>query len=125
MRKKWNIQFNNATISIIALTLLLFISPCKVRNFIQAEIGVLQTEVANKSQTTLNKTNCVELELAITSVKSNNDFLKYTSLPIAGIELPFRHFTSITNYNSTYTNRNHSGSNVPLYILYQNFKNYL
>lgn len=42
----------------LSLCVLLLVSPCRVRNFIQAETGVSTTKVLNKSQTTVSNSNC-------------------------------------------------------------------
>lgn len=51
--------------------LLLLISPCKVRHFIQDELGIAKTEVLNKSQTTLSSSSCViSTQVAVKSITS-------------------------------------------------------
>ena len=37
-------------LSVVSLAFLLLVSPCKVRNFFQAELGLPQTEVSNKNK---------------------------------------------------------------------------
>lgn len=59
----------------VGLILLLLISPCNVRNFIQEELGLPQTEVANKSKTYLSNSNCDSFsKTTFTLVKPSIDF---------------------------------------------------
>lgn len=122
---KDNCKINKMTLilSIFGLVLLLFFSPCKVRNFIQAELGVSKTTVSNKSQTTLNNTNCNSYEATIKT------FVKKTSHPqqLAVIEsnIDFAVSNFNVNFSPSYKVRNYSTTSIPLYILYQQFKDYL
>lgn len=111
---------------VLGLVLLLLLSPCRVRNFLQSELGIPQTEVSNKNITTVNSTNCTTLEnsetvFSIAKTVTHN----LLSLAINNVDFAFDviHFT--TKSASFYFTRNSSVSVVPLYILYQNFKVYL
>lgn len=111
-------------LSVLGLALLLLLSPCKVKNFIQAELGVPQTKVLNKSQTTLSQSICLGVEVSeLVEVTARPDF-KHHYFPISGtffIELPNN---SLHHAISPGQSRNHPVPEVPLYILYQNLKVY-
>ena len=44
-------------LSVVSLAFLLLVSPCKVRNFFQAELGLPQTEVSNKNKSAPKNNN--------------------------------------------------------------------
>ena len=110
---------------ILGLSLLLLLSPCKVRNFIEGELNIPQTEVANKSQTTFSNTNCSELEFATNSLTQEKSSSEDAHPAVLEFDSPFIVSNLSTNYTQPHINRNHSASTIPLYILYQNFKDYL
>ena len=126
VKMKANFKTNriNSILSIFGLVLLLLLSPCKVRNFIQAELEIPQTTVLNKSQTTISQTNCQTLEVSenIQSVSKPSFNQPAFLIPEAS---PF-HFTTYLFKHSfnLKASRNHEVSNVPLYILYRNLKVY-
>lgn len=108
------------------LIVLLLVSPCKVRNHIQAVLGHPQTEVTNKSLATLTVT--CEAHPVVTNQTSlaknhgpyfpailNNNLYKGT---FETVDLP----SSSTAFDSK---RNQSAAFIPYYILYQNFKDFL
>jgi len=117
-----NYQSNkiNLSLSAFGLVLLLFISPCKVRNFIQAELGVTQTKVLNKSQSTISLSNCQTIAFS-ENIKTNfQQDLKHFDLSILEnnyltVEVDLSKFSLIS-----LPTRILSKSNIPLYILYQN-----
>ena len=114
---------NNLYLSIIGLVILLLLSPCKVRNFIQAELGVSQTEVLNKSQTTISQSNCKTFEVSKVVKNPSKKAFNQNEYQI----LTNYHFDFITpnffkhsfNLNSLRIGKK---QNIPLYILYQHFK---
>lgn len=110
---------------VLGLVLLLLLSPCKVRNFIQAELGIPQTEVANKNQTTFSNSNCNDLEITSTTLVKEKPHYQYLPATIEYVGLAFNVTDITNNYFQPQTVRNHSASAIPLYILYQNFKDYL
>ncbi len=63
---------------------LLVLSPCKVRNFIQAQLGVPQTEVLNKSQTTREQANCRVYEAIPKQIVNAGSFDKYVPFAATG-----------------------------------------
>src|SRR5690606_41833548 len=63
-------------LSVFGLATLLLLSPCKVRNFIQAEVGVPQTTVLNSSQTSISTTSCVAFDVAESKHSSSTPITK-------------------------------------------------
>ncbi|MFN0728074.1 hypothetical protein [Polaribacter gochangensis] len=114
----------NSILSIFGLVLLLVISPCKVRNFIQAELGIPQIEVLNKNQSTISESNCQTFEFSETIQTITKPTFQQPDFLISGAS-PFN-FASYLFKNSfnLNTSRNQQVSDVPLYILYQNLKVY-
>lgn len=115
----------STALSVLGLALLLLVSPCQVRNFIQAELGLPQTEVSNKSKTALTQSSCQTPEvsetdlipttrstLSVSPIEPQSNYLGFKSLDLPAIFSPF-------------TERNHPVAFVPFYILYRNFKVYL
>lgn len=125
MKQKLNITPKSAILPVLGFALLLLFSPCKVRNLIQAELGTSQTEVSNKSQTVINNASCISLEIASsTLVKEKAPTYQYSPAYLTKQEVVL----NVSNSNSPakpFAARSHSASAVPLYILYQNFKDYL
>ena len=114
----------NAILSVIGLVLLLLLSPCKVRNFIQAELGIPQTKVLNKSQSTISQANCQNFELSKNVQTISGKNLQYPDLPsskASSFEIAINLIKDSFNLG---TLRNQLISNVPLYILYQNIQVY-
>jgi hypothetical protein len=117
-------KFNNFTsvFSVVALGLLLLVSPCKVRNFIQAELGVEQTQVSNKSQSFVPQFNCQHLEHAEANALISKTGLEFTSY--AG-SLNFNVNLDTISHRSLVVKHDTSSkvaSSVPLYILYNHLK---
>ena len=110
----------------LGLTLLLLLAPCRVRNFIQEELGLTQTEVSNKNIATVNHSACSTVNTTET-VFSNIKSLTQSSplLTKNKVDFSFNAIDFKTNLASSYNTRNSSVSVVPLYILYQNLKVYL
>lgn len=124
MKEKLEIKKHYSSIlSIFGLVLLLLLSPCKVRNFIQAEVGVPQTNVLNKSQATIS-TSCVAFDVAeinhssSTSVKKALDF--FVNETLFAIHFPVHSKTT----NTLRISKSKLISSIPLYILYQNIQVY-
>lgn len=125
MKEFFKSKNTTALLPILGLVLLILLSPCKVRNFIQFELGVPQTEVSNKSKTTYNNSDCDHFDNTVLTIAKG----KSTSQP-----LPHSNFDSIfnlkrlefaSNYSCLGQKTLESVVGVPLYILYQNFKDYL
>ena len=121
-----NIKTIRSIFPVLGLTLLLLLAPCRVRNFIQEELGLTQTEVSNKNITTVNRSACSTVNTTET-VFSNIKSLTQSSplLTKNKVDFSFNAIDFKTNLASSYNTRNSSVSVVPLYILYQNLKVYL
>lgn len=124
MNDRTSILKFNPYLPIFGLVLLLLLSPCKIRNFIQTTLGSPKTAVLNKSQSTISHLDCFTFEIS-DIVHSNPkptlaqpDFiLPETFIFGSEIDLGHRLYISITS-------ENHPVSDIPFYILYQNFKAY-
>lgn len=124
MKEAKSIKPIGALLPIIGLAILLLLSPCKVRNFIQTELGIPQTEVTNKSQTTLKTSTCNDYQigtLTVVKAKSSTQFLP--SFPEANVE--YRSDGVVNKCIHYSKERSLSVSPIPFYILYQNLKVYL
>lgn len=110
--------------SVFGLVLLLLLSPCKVRNFIQAELEIPLTTVLNKSQSTISQSNCQTLEFseAIPSISK----ISFQQSDFQKIEASSFDFTSYVLKHAFLfnTSKSQHAKDVPLYILYQNLKVY-
>lgn len=127
MRKLNKIPNTSSLLPIIGLVILLFFSPCKVRNFIQAKLNLPLTEVSNKSQTTTSKLSCYSSEVTDVSLLQTMPFVKILPVFIDSFFNTSSQF--VANFpNKTRTNyqkKRHVTSSVPLYILFKNFKAHL
>lgn len=111
-------------LSIIGLVLLLLLSPCKVRNFIQSELGSPQTKVLNKSQSTINHRNCQQIEVDETNQKISKPTLIDSKL-LAKVHYKLKGLNRFEKeVDFTPSIKKHVDLNVPLYILYQNLNLY-
>ena len=124
MRKLTKISNTSTLFPIIGLIFLLLFSPCKVRNFVQAELNVPQTEVSNKSQTTYNQMSCYDNEITDTSLIQVASSIK--TLP-AFLTKAFNFSFSFTEsfpskQIANYQKKRFRSSSIPLYILFKNFK---
>ncbi|NLZ94236.1 MAG: hypothetical protein GX921_00220 [Bacteroidales bacterium] len=124
MKKELKIKEISLILSIFGLVLLLLFSPCKVRNFIQVELGIPQTDVLNKSQSIVYQSDCITFEVSKT-VQS------YTKPSLHHPDFFFTEIVSLEpSSNQTillsipFASENKLTSDVPLYILYQNLKIY-
>lgn len=113
-------------ISIWGLVLLLIISPCKVRNYIQEELGLPKTEVSNKSQTTLKNVSCHSFDNQTLDIKSKKSEVT-KKVSFSNFLYPL-----VWNVQKTFVPRSKIKQKkdlitppTPYYILYQNFKDYL
>jgi len=124
VKESCKINKMNSTLSIFGLVLLILLSPCKVRNFIQAELGIPQTKVLNKSQSTISESNCQTFEFSETIQTITKPTFQQSDFLIS--EASHFDFASYLFKNSFNLNtpRTQQVSDVPLYILYQNLKVY-
>ena len=111
-------------LSIFGLVLLLLLSPCKVRNFVQSELGIPQTIVLNKSQTTIAQSSCQTFELVETvELVSEPTVQKANLLSLETSRFDVSSYVEKHSFNLT-SARGQQVSDVPLYILYQHLKVY-
>lgn len=126
MKEKINIKAKSTLLPFLGLALLLLFSPCKVRNYIQAELGLSQTEVASKSKTTFTSVGCSAFEISeATSALTKSGIQSAPILAENSTAIAFRKTVSTHKSTTFHTTRNLLISVVPLYILYKNFKVYL
>src|SRR5690606_37726271 len=110
----------------LGLVVLLCLSPCKVRNYIQSEFGALQTEVSNKSQTTINTANCNVFDVADAALNAAKPSIKHLAALVANnTDFTLNAIDFNNKPTITYNTKSESVSFVPFYILFQNFKVYL
>ena len=127
MKETRTIKNKIALLSIFGLVLLLLLSPCKVRNFIETQLDLPRTEVANKSLSSFNSSNCTSFEITKTNTTTAKSSAQFVPAFVEN-KMQFAFITTVdytpksTNH---YTNNEQSLSLVPLYILHQNFKAYL
>ncbi len=126
VRGRFNIKSKSALFTVIGFTFLLLLSPCKVRNYIQSELGIPQTEVTNKSQLTISASDCNNIEVSDAAITFSKPSTHHISV------LLFNDSTFAVKIVGTLTKSiNHFNANslsvtsIPLYILYQNFKAFL
>lgn len=110
---------------VLGLVLLILLSPCKVRNFIQFELDVPQTEVSNKSKASYNDSNCDHFDASVIALAKGKD--TFDPLPYSNFVSTFniKRFEFSSNHSKVDCNSIESAIQVPLYILYLNFKDYL
>ena len=109
---------------VFGLAVLLLLSPCKVRNFIQAGLDLPQTEVSNKSQSTVSQAFCKILVVSDAVEATSKPIDQLFNDPHSQAEQSTLEVTSHKPCFSFYTSRNLSVSEVSLYILYQNLQIY-
>lgn len=114
----------NSNLFVFGLVLLLLFSPCKVRNFLQAELGVPQTKVLVKNQTTIAQSDCYTFETPETAQNFSKPIFQESSLLISDDSC--FDLTSYTLKHSFGQNKTSivEAIDVPLYILYQNIQIY-
>ncbi len=123
MRKLTKISNTSTLFPIIGLIFLLLFSPCKVRNFVQAELNVPQTEVSNKSQTTYNQISCYDSKITDASLIQVASSIKI--LPVfltRAFNFSFYFIESLQSKQTNYQKKRFRSSSIPLYILFKNFK---
>lgn len=107
-------------LSVFGLACLLLLSPCKIRNVIQAQVGLPQTTVLNKSQTTISTTGCVAFDVAEIKHASSTPVTKtvdnFFNEKLFAFHSPIQ--SKATNAIRISTSK--PIPSTPLYILYQN-----
>jgi hypothetical protein len=113
-----NIRF---VLSVLGLVILLLLSPCKVRNAVEAELGVPQTNVLNKSQATLSQAACQTVEISETIQAISKTTVRLPFFPMLRTD-KIEDAICFPKHAAT---KKPSGaqqpvSDIPLYILHQN-----
>lgn len=124
MKEKLGIKKNKTILSLFGLVLLLLLSPCKVRNFVQAELDVPQTEALNKSQTTISATNCVAFDVSEIDHSSSRSLKKALDNFVDGQLFTFQLPIQFKTNNTLQVRKSRLFPSIPLYILYQNIQVY-
>lgn len=124
MVERLEIKRISSILSIFGLALLLLISPCKVRNSIQTELGVPQTKVLNKGQSSISQSDCQTFEVSDAAETTAKPNFKHLDFLIS--EVHYSEFTTslLKHYIIPSPSRNQLVSDIPLYILYHNLKIY-
>lgn len=110
---------------ILGLVVLLLISPCNIRNFIQSELGLEQTEVTNKSKATLKNHQCDHPQIEYKAFNKEEKQPEQLQSLNQSLKLFFKRLYLPTKFITYYSSVFSRVNSVPLYILYQNLKNYL
>lgn len=111
-------------LSILGLVFLLLLSPCKIRNFIQAETGVSLTRVLNKSQSTISQSDCQTYETSYSIQLNTQPTVTLSNFVIPKVFSFKPRIRLVREYYIINPSENQLISDVPLYILYQNIKVY-
>jgi len=125
VKEKTDIKTTNTILPILGLVLVLLLSPCKVRNFVQEQLGVPQTEVTNKSKSTLNNSDCSDIELVTNNLAKEKSASQHMTVIAVAFDLAFGLSVFSNNNVQAQGERAYSASAIPFYILYQNFKDFL
>lgn len=124
MKEGLEIKKFSFAISIVGLAMLLLFSPCKVRNFVEAELGLPQSEVLNKSQSVVSQFNCQTIEVAKAIQPQSKPTVQQPVFLVAeASDFEFRaqlHSQLFTPFIS----ESQLVPDIPLYILYQNLQIY-
>lgn len=124
MKGKLEIQKISLLLSATGLAFLLLLAPCKVRNFIQAELGVPQTEVSNKSKTSFANSTCKSVSIS--------EAFQVSTKPLIPQQQFFISTSCALNFSMDLASRSNypavikrlSSFSIPLYIFYQRLKVY-
>ncbi len=109
----------------MGLALLLLLSPCKVKNFIHAELGIPKTEVSKTGKNQISGSSCTTAELAESALTFSKQVTQHAPAIKAGNNtFNFKTVEVGTPLVAPFQKRNVSVSLTPYYILYQNFKIY-
>ncbi|WP_040278886.1 hypothetical protein [Psychroserpens damuponensis] len=124
MNEKLEIKKHYSILTVFGLVLLLLLSPCKVRNFIKAELEIPQTNVLNKNQTTISTTSCVAFDATqinhSSATSSTKALVTFANDELFTFHVPFQ----LKNKNTFRSSTSKLVLSIPLYILYQNIQVY-
>jgi len=117
-------KFNLSFLASSALMLILVLSPCKLRNFIQSQLNLEQTEVTSKSKTRL-ASSCIHFEEISTVIHSDVKPEVKDSSVFSDLAFNVSLVDLNTKINNSAFSIDFNVHSIPLYILYQNFKVHL
>ncbi|TVP47623.1 MAG: hypothetical protein EA341_12495 [Mongoliibacter sp.] len=125
MKKITTIKAKITTLPLIGLVLLLLLTSCKIRNFVEAEFGLTKTTVINKNKATLPSSSC-QVTDASEAFSSNerHQFIHFDFFAKDNFSTKSFNRSGLGG-NSILPERRQSLFSVPLYILFQNFKIHL
>jgi len=118
-----NIKLPHASIAILLIGFLL-LAPCKVRHFIQAQLGVPLTEVATPSKSALGQHDCQVLAVPVSALAQGPRATSHPPID-APIIAPGLRLGGHSRLDAAAPLRRASApvaSAVPLYVWYQHFK---
>lgn len=123
MKTQQKINKISSVLPVLGLAILLLLSPCKIRNFIQSELGIPQTNVSNKSKSTISKSECLTIDQSdfVNNLTKPKTLVKYFIYPNVD-EVCFLFDKEPEAKNPYHPQIWHQIDTVPYYILYQNFK---
>ncbi|WP_066758250.1 hypothetical protein [Crocinitomix algicola] len=119
MKLKRTIKTLISTVPIFGLGILLLLAPCKVRNFIQAELGLEITKVSNLSQTNFNvaQSDCSILTNENLSAKKTSSNLHKQKVDHNGFACFIPSKTNVSTYKNVKPRSLKHPTKNPLYIL--------
>ena len=124
MKERLKIKNFNSILSIFGVALLLLLSPCKIRNFIQAELGIPQTEVLNKSKSVISQSVCKTFEISETIQIIFKPTIQQADFPFSEAYSFDPPIYSLQHSFTQGVSKSKQLSDVPLYILYQKIQVY-
>lgn len=125
MKGKFNIRKIHTVLPILGLALLLLLSPCKVRSFIQDKLDIPKTETINKSQTTLvGNESCSVYDFFSDVVIKAKKSLKFLNVFVANSTKSASILVYSLNKPAHSFEMKNAPITLPLYILYQNLMVY-
>jgi len=125
VKNRFHIKPLFSVLPLIALGLLILLSPCKVRNYIQWELGVSQTQTLNKSQSVFSSLSCAGFEISTSEKSIYNKDLKVSKTlhkKVLTFELPDPNYYKESKVTLPLDIQ--QISEIPLYILYKNLRVY-
>lgn len=125
VKNRFHIKTVFSWLPLMALALLILLSPCKVRNYIQAELGIAKTQALNKSQSAFSPATCVGFKtLTAKQGSSNYDLMAAKAPLIRPLTFNFSDLLCCTESKITLPSDYMLISDIPLYILYKNLTVY-
>ena len=122
MQIQRNKNILNSFFSVGLLTLLLVVAPCKVRNFIEGQIGLPTTEVAHKSKNSLHTSSCTSAEVNDAYYHETSKPVEYVPVSPTASILAFSQNEILRKDVSILVSYTPTALTIPLYILFQILK---